>query len=119
MVEDNEINREIMSSQLSSLGCQVDPAVNGKDAFQRYADGDYDVVLTDIDMPEMDGYELVEKIRNSPKDTGRPIPVFAITASDFDLTEERARAMGFSGYMLKPLDLDVLLQKLAGMLPDR
>ncbi len=118
LVEDNEINREIMASQLRSLGYQVDPAVNGRDALQKYTDTNFDVVLTDIDMPEMDGYQLVEKIRNSPKDTGRTIPVFAITASDFDLTDARARALGFSGYMLKPLDPDVLQQKLAGMLHD-
>ncbi len=115
VAEDNEINREIMVSQLSSLGYQVDAAVNGKEALQHYLDGNYDVILTDIDMPEMDGYELVEKIRHTPKDAGRPIPIIAITASDFDLTEQRATSLGFNGYMLKPLDPDVLQQKLAGM----
>jgi len=118
LVEDNEINREIMASQLSSLDYQVDAAINGKEALQRYMDAEYDAVLTDIDMPEMDGYELVKKIRHSRKDSGRPIPIFAITASDFDLTEERARSLGFSGYMLKPLDPELLQQKLAGMLED-
>jgi putative two-component system response regulator len=118
LVEDNEINREIMASQLSSLGYQVDPAVNGKDALRQLADENYDAVLTDIDMPEMDGYELVEKIRATQKDVERPIPVFAITASDFDLTEERAQSLGFSGYMLKPLDPDLLQQKLTGTLSD-
>ncbi len=118
VVEDNDINREIMVSQLRSAGYFVDAAVNGKQAHRHYTEKDYDVVLTDIDMPEMDGYELVEKIRQSQKDAGKPIPVFAITASDFDLTEERAKSLGFSGYMLKPLDVNLLQQKLTGMLPE-
>ena len=118
LVEDNEINREIMASQLTSLGYTVDTAVNGKDALQQYTDGNYDVILTDIDMPEMDGYELVEKIRHTPKDAARPILILAITASDFDLTDQRAKSLGFNGYMLKPLDPDLLQQKLAGMLDD-
>ena len=69
-------------------------------------------------MPEMDGYQLVENIRNAENDAGRPIPIIAITASDFDLTEERAKSLGFSGYMLKPLDVELLQQKLDGIPPD-
>ena len=118
VAEDNEINREIMVSQLSSLGHRVDAAVNGRDALGKYKDENYDAILTDIDMPEMDGYELVENIRNAENDAGRPIPIIAITASDFDLTEERAKSLGFNGYMLKPLDVELLQQKLDGILPN-
>ena len=113
LVEDNAINLEIMKSQLSALNYKVDTAVDGRDALAKYSENDYDAILTDIDMPEMDGYELVEEIRRSEKDAARPIPILAITASDLYLTEERAKSHGFSGYMLKPLDPDVLQQKLA------
>ncbi|MBW2072354.1 MAG: response regulator [Deltaproteobacteria bacterium] len=113
LVEDNAINLEVMKSQLTALHYKVDTAEDGREALAKYYENDYDAILTDIDMPEMDGYELVEEIRRSAKDAARPIPILAITASDLDLTEERARAHGFSGYMLKPLDPDVLQQKLA------
>jgi len=64
-------------------------------------------------MPEMNGYELTTEIRHLEAGTGHRTPIFAITASDFDLSAERAKAFGFSGYMLKPLDLDVLERKLS------
>ena len=113
LVEDNEINLEIMLSQLTSLNYKVDTAVNGKDALQKFQNNEYDVILTDIEMPVMNGYELVAQIRQLESETASSIPIFAITASEFDLNDERARSLGFTGYMLKPLDLDVLQTKLS------
>ena len=115
VVDDNEINRQIMASQLQSLGYQVDAAADGRQALQKFNNGQYSAVLTDIDMPDMNGYELVANIRSTEKETAGRIPVFAITASDFDLTEDRAKSLGFDGYMLKPLDPDVLQQRLTGL----
>ena len=113
LVEDNEINLEIMLSQLTSLGYNVETAVNGKEALVKLQRNTYDVILTDIKMPVMDGYELAAEIQKLEKDTKDPTPVFAITASDFDLNDELAKSLGFTGYMLKPLDLDLLKKKLA------
>jgi len=113
LVEDNEINLEIMHSQLTSLDYKVDTAVNGREALAKLQQKKYDVVLTDIEMPQMNGYELTAAIRRLGKDAGNATPVLAITASEFDLNEERAKAMGFSGYMLKPLDLELLKSKFA------
>ncbi len=115
LVEDNEINREIMQSQLTAMGYRIDPAADGKEALQLYQHKAYDVILTDIEMPEMNGYELTAEIRRLEADTDRFTPIFAITASEFDLNEERAVALGFSGYMLKPLEIEVLKKKLAGI----
>jgi putative two-component system response regulator len=112
LVEDNEINLEIMLNQLTALGFRVDTAINGEDALKKIGTREYDVILTDLDMPVMDGYSLVEAIRRLPGDAAHPIAIFAITASEYDLTEEKARSLGFSGYMLKPLDPQVLQQKL-------
>lgn len=113
VVEDNEINLQIMESQLTSLGYRVDTASNGKEALLKYQENAYDVVLTDLEMPEMDGYALTGEIRRLEKSAGGSIPIFAITASDFDLNEQRARSLGFSGYMLKPLEVEVLERRLA------
>jgi putative two-component system response regulator len=115
LVEDNEINLEIMLSQLTSLGYKVETAGNGKEALDKFQKNTYDVVLTDIKMPEMDGYELTAGIRKLEKSAKYPTPVIAITASEFDLNDERAKSLGFAGYMLKPLDLDLLKKKLTGI----
>jgi putative two-component system response regulator len=119
LVEDVEINLEIMESQLTALGYRVDTASNGKDALDKYRKKHYDVVLTDIEMPEMDGYALTAEIRRLQKDSEESTPVFAITASDFDLTVARAKSLGFDGYMLKPLEIEVLEQKLASLNPPK
>jgi CheY-like chemotaxis protein len=115
LVEDNDINREIMQSQLTAMGYRVDLAVNGVEALKLYQQTAYDVILTDIEMPEMNGYELTAEIRRLETDSTRSTLILALTASEFDLNEERAIAMGFNGYMLKPLELDVLKKKLAGI----
>ena len=113
LAEDNPINREIMLSQLVALGYTVEEAASGKAALSKYQAGPYDLVLTDIEMPEMDGYGLAAEIRRIEQD-GRPrTPIMAITASDFDLDESKARSAGLDGYMLKPLDPKVLAKKLA------
>ena len=119
LVEDNEINLEIMHSQLTALDYHVDTAVNGKDALEKFRSHKYDVVLTDIEMPEMNGYDLTAEIRRLEKNVAHPIPILAITASEFDLNEERAKSLGFSGYMLKPLDLELLKSKFAGIVSDK
>jgi putative two-component system response regulator len=115
LVEDNEINREIMQSQLTAMGYRVDIAVNGTEALNLYQKKAYDVILTDIEMPEMNGYELTAEIRRLEENTDRSIPILAITASEFDLNEERAISKGFNGYMLKPLDVEILKKKLVGI----
>jgi CheY-like chemotaxis protein len=93
----------------------VDTAVNGKDALEKFRHKKYDVVLTDIEMPEMNGYELTAEIRRLEQEAQPPIPILAITASEFDLNERRAKSLGFTGYLLKPLDLELLKSKFAGI----
>lgn len=113
VVDDNEINLEVMSTQLQHLGFSVDLAANGQLALKSFRQNQYDLILTDLDMPVMDGYELVEAIRK----LNPIIPVVAITASDFDLTKEKALKLGFSDYLLKPLDdrrVKALIEKLNG-----
>jgi len=115
VVEDNEVDREIMQSQLAAAGCGVKVAANGREADDMFRRCPCDVVLTDIAMSEMDGYALVAALRTREDSGHRPI-ILAITASDFDLNEREARHRGFDGYMLKPLDLAVLEAKLATLM---
>jgi putative two-component system response regulator len=115
LVDDNEINLEIMRNQLSALGYTMDSASNGRDALDKYETENYDLVLTDIDMPVMDGFGLAEEIRRLERAGRKAPPILAVTASEFDLNEETARTSGFDGYMLKPLDPDILKNKLKSM----
>jgi CheY-like chemotaxis protein len=115
LVEDNEISLEIMLSQLTSLGYNVDTAANGQPALFKYKQTTYDLILTDLEMPEMDGYALAAKIRRLEKGSGRSTLILAVTASDYDLTDEGIKSLGFDGYMLKPLDVKVFQLKLASI----
>ena len=112
LVEDNEISLEIMKNQLASMGFAVDTAANGRQALGKYRAGDYRLVLTDLDMPGMNGLGLLQAIRRLEKGNGRCTPVLAITAADYEMTAEGAAAAGFDGHMLKPLDLGLLKKKL-------
>ena len=117
LAEDNEINLEIMKNQLASLRFTVVTAANGLEAFARYQTMNFDLVLTDIEMPGMDGFKLAEAIRRMGKEGRTVPPILAITASEFELTETSAKSSGFDGYMLKPLDLGVLKKKLDSLFP--
>jgi putative two-component system response regulator len=113
LAEDNPINREIMLSQLAALGYTVAGAADGREALDRFRAGEFDLVLTDIEMPGLDGYGLAAAIRNLEQTGSRRVPILAITASDFDLDADKAHRAGLDGYMLKPLDPNVLARKLA------
>ena len=115
VVDDDFVSLEMCKHLLETESYRVHTAADGKEALQLYQHKAYDVILTDIEMPEMNGYELTAEIRRLEADTDRFTPIFAITASEFDLNEERAVALGFSGYMLKPLEIEVLKKKLAGI----
>lgn len=111
IVEDHDVNRAVMEAQVSELGYDVTTAVNGKDAMDKLEAGETDLVLTDLDMPVMDGYALVLALRSS----GNRIPVFAVTANDYDMNRKKAKEIGFDGYLLKPIDEEVLQSKIAGL----
>jgi len=112
LVEDNEISLEIMKNQLAAMGFAVDTALSGRQALRNYRGTRYDLVLTDIEMPDMDGFALVQAIRRLETGNGRRTPILAITAADFKLTADAAAASGFDGHMLKPLDVELLSVKL-------
>jgi len=115
LVEDNDINRQIMQAQLAAMGYFVDTAANGLEAWAKYQGGAHDAILTDLEMPEMDGYALAAKVRESEKKAGGAVPIFAITASEFELNDKRSRDLGFDGYMLKPLDENILRKKISAL----
>ena len=119
LVEDNELNREIALEILKEAGFVVDTAEDGAVAVQKMeqaAPGQYDLILMDIQMPNLDGYEAARQIRALPDAEKASIPIFAMTANAFEEDRQNALAAGMNGHIAKPLDVPHLLRVLADAL---
>ena len=119
LVEDNELNREIALEILKETGFVVDTAEDGAVAVQKIkqaAPGQYDLILMDIQMPNLDGYEATRQIRALPDAEKASIPIFAMTANAFEEDRQNALAAGMNGHIAKPLDVPHLLRVLADAL---
>ena len=111
LVEDNNLNREIARKLLSEQGFIVEEAVNGKEAVEKIASVTpeyYSVVLMDIQMPIMDGYEATKAIRELPNRLLARVPIVAMTANAFAEERKNASVVGMNGYVTKPIDVQVL-----------
>ncbi len=119
VVEDNELNLEIASTLLKEAGFEVDTAGNGKVAVEKVeaASADrYDLILMDIQMPEMDGYEATRRIRALPDAEKAALPIVAMTANAFEEDRKNAVHAGMNGHIAKPLDIQKLFQVLSELL---
>jgi CheY-like chemotaxis protein/HPt (histidine-containing phosphotransfer) domain-containing protein len=116
VVEDNEINQKLILAQLDALGFTADVAGNGRAALQRWESTAYGLVLTDLHMPEMDGYALTTAIR--ARETGaRHIPIVALSANALKGQADRCREAGMDDYLSKPVPLADLKAILEQWLP--
>ena len=109
--EDNEINAEILIEILKMEGASCEIAENGQLAVQRFeqaAEGEFDVILMDVQMPVMNGYEATRAIRFLEKDGAKRIPIIAMTANAFAEDEKEALGAGMDAHVAKPLDVEVL-----------
>ncbi len=116
LVEDNDLNCEIANEILTEQGFVVDTAENGAIAVQKVeqsAQGQYDLILMDIQMPVMDGYEAARRIRALPDAKKAGIPIFAMTANAFEEDRQNALNAGMNGHIAKPLDFSLLLEILS------
>ena len=111
VVEDNKVNQEVALGILENLGYRAEVAADGRSALRALAQQDYDLVLMDCQLPEMDGYEASRQIRQ--RDTAvrnRDVPIIATTAHAMAGDREKCIAAGMNGYIAKPLKPDVLEQ---------
>ena len=111
LAEDNELNREIAAELLGNFGARLDTAVNGEEAlrlFQESAPGYYSLILMDIQMPVMNGYEAAREIRSLNRADAMTIPIIAMTADAFVEDIRNAENAGMNGHMAKPLSFDTL-----------
>lgn len=109
VVEDNPINQLILRDQLVSLGCDVDMVSDGKRALRRWQEGVFDVVLTDVNMPNMSGYELASTLRQMGCNT----PIIGASANAMNNESERCLEAGMDMFLLKPLELQTLRYSLS------
>ncbi len=116
LVEDNEFNREIAEVILKDAGAEIVTAENGRIAteiFEKSEHFSFDLVLMDIMMPEIDGYEATQIIRSMKRPDAQTVPVFAMTAHTFTEEIRRCKQVGMNEHIAKPLNVDNLLEKAA------
>ena len=118
VAEDNLINQQLIAAQLKSLGYNADYALNGAAALELWKDEKYDLLMTDIRMPVMDGIELVKQLRSMEIDGSQPAPIIAITANAMHEDVKRCRNAGVDAVIAKPVDLNDLGRVLKKWLPD-
>lgn len=116
LVEDNELNRDIARTLLSDAGAEITEALNGKQAveiFSNSSKGAFDVILMDVMMPVMNGYEATRRIRSLDREDAGKIPIIAMTANAFSEDIDRAKNVGMNAHLSKPLDVPKMLALVA------
>ncbi len=119
LVEDNELNLEIAQEMLGQTGADIDTAGNGKDALERFRQspsGFYDVILMDIQMPEMDGYEATRAIREAGRPDSDSVLIIAMTANAFAEDITAALRAGMNAHISKPIDMNLLVTTISKQL---
>lgn len=119
LAEDNELNREIAVELLSVTGAAMETAVDGKEAVEKFTvslPGYYDLILMDVQMPEMNGYEATKAIRALERPDALSVPILAMTANAFSEDVEKSLACGMNGHISKPIDLKEVFEKIEGAL---
>ena len=118
LVDDHPINRMLLMRQVHALGYAAECAENGAEALARWQSRQYGIVITDCNMPEMDGYELARSIRRlESANGGKRIPIIACTANALSGEAENCFAAGMDDYLVKPVELSRLREKLDQWLP--
>jgi len=115
LVEDNEMNRDMLSRRLIRKGFEVVMALDGQQAVEAATSECPDLILMDMSLPVIDGWEATRRIKAAP-DTAK-IPVIALTAHAMSSDREKSMEAGCDDYDTKPIDFPRLLEKIAGLLP--
>ncbi len=117
VADDKESSREFVRTVLEHAGCVVEEAIDGREALAKVRENPPDLVVLDLHMPGLDGFAVMEELRQDAR--YRSLPVVALTASAMQGDRERALAAGFVDYMTKPISLSVLRNRVLGLLADK
>ncbi len=112
LAEDNKVNQTLALITLEQMGHSVRIATNGREAIELYGQEPFDVILMDLQMPDMDGFQAVAAIRESEQGGNQRIPIIALTAHALKGDRERCLASGMTGYVSKPLDPELLAREI-------
>jgi CheY-like chemotaxis protein len=104
LAEDNPINRKLTERFLKLKGWSVIHAGNGEEVIRKYDENKVDIILMDIQMPEMDGYEAAARIRELEANSGKHVPIIALTAHALTNYREKSFASGMDDYLTKPIN---------------
>ncbi len=107
LVEDNILNQKLIFLNLTKYGFAIDVANNGLEAVEKVKEKRYDLILMDLMMPVMDGFEATSAIRDLEEKTNTHTPIIGLTANTFDADREKCMGIGMDEYMAKPFDIDV------------
>ena len=121
LAEDNELNMEIAEFMLQNEGADVIKAWNGQEAvelFRKSEPGEFDVILMDIMMPVMNGYEATKMIRSLDREDAKEVPIIAMTANAFTEDRIRAKAAGMDEHVAKPVDVELLIKVIHKLVND-
>ena len=113
LAEDNRVNQRVALSMLSRMGHTATVAANGREAIEAFAAGGFDLVLMDVQMPEVDGYEATAAIRAAEAASGTHVPILAMTAHAMKGDRERCLSAGMDGYVSKPVERTALAAEIA------
>jgi CheY-like chemotaxis protein len=116
LVEDNEMNRDMLSRRLERKGFEIAMAVDGRQGVDMARSGDYDLILMDMSLPEIDGWEATRQLRVAPATAQTPI--IALTAHAMAGDREKALEAGCDDYDTKPIELPRLLSKIEALLSE-
>ena len=119
MAEDNELNAEIAKTLLEEMGLIIEHVENGAECVRKMEEmpaGSYDLILMDIQMPEMDGYQATETIRNLPGKEKAEIPIIAMTANAFEEDRKMAFSKGMNAHIAKPIDVNIIEKTLLSII---
>jgi CheY-like chemotaxis protein len=115
LVEDNEMNRDMLSRRLQRRGFDVSMAVDGVEGIAKARAGGFDLILMDMSLPTVDGWEATRQLRRHPETSG--VPIIALTAHAMTGDRDRAIEAGCDDYDSKPIELERLLAKIEALLP--
>ena len=117
VADDQEFNRELIYELLQEKGIEVDIAINGREALEMVRARDYDIVLMDIEMPEMDGLTATRKIRKLDRKGAKSLPIIALSGHSITDDKGKSQAAGMNDYLTKPIDTVALAAALKKWLP--
>ena len=119
LVEDNLMNQKVVMFNLKKLNLEIAPAVAGSEAIELFKNNQFSLVLMDIMLPEMDGYQITQAIREMEKQNNveNPVPIIALTANTYDNDKEKCFDAGMNDYLSKPFTSKQLIDMIAKYLP--